>query len=381
MNVALARAPFGVIGMIGFTLTMYARILASCLAVRGTRKALWIWLFLVPAYVCFTRLTLLMDRLVFPAYRRVEVRAPIFILGHPRSGTTFLQRLLTQTRDFAAFEAWEMAFPALMVRGLIAPLVRRLARRGKGVVVEAEIGHQVRVTEIDEDEALFYHLLDTEMITTISPIGFVDTELDRLLFHDRQPHEESAVRFFKDLWKRQLFHTGRSRLISKLPPSALRTKTLLKVFPDARIIYLARSPLDVIPSFLSLHRNAIQRVWGLDRLSEAHKRFFFERKYRVSVRWYRYFQELIERHEIPEDQLLEITYDEQIRDLRGTIGKIVAFTGIELSRDLQARIDEICTAPSSYQREHTNYSLEEFYLSEERIRADLKPIFDRYGFR
>src|SRR5262252_2565127 len=99
--------------MFRFTLKMYGRILASCLAVRGARKGFWVWVFLVPVYACFTRLTLLMDRFLFSAYRRVEVKAPIFILGHPRSGTTFLQRLLTQTRDFAAFEAWEMAFPAL----------------------------------------------------------------------------------------------------------------------------------------------------------------------------------------------------------------------------------------------------------------------------
>jgi hypothetical protein len=91
--------------------------------------------------------------------------------------------------------------------------------------------------------------------------------------------------------------------------------------------------------------------------------------------------QLIERGEIPGNQLLEITYDEQTRDLRGTIRKIVAFTGIEISPALQARIDAACAAPLGYQREHTNYSLEEFYLTEERIRADLKPIFDRYRFR
>jgi hypothetical protein len=366
--------------MLRFTLGMYRRILASFLAVPGSRKVLWVWLLLIPVYAGFTRLTLWLDRLVFPGYRRVDVKAPIFILGHPRSGTTFLQRLLTQTRDFAAFETWEMAFPALTVRGLIGPLVRRLARRSRGVVVEAEIGHQVRLTEIDEDEAVFFHLLDTEMITTISPIGFVDQDLDRLLFHDRQPHARQSVRFFKDVWRRQLFRTGRSRMISKLPPSALRTKTLLAEFPDARVIYLARSPLEVIPSFLSLHRNGIERLWGLARLSEAHKRFFFERKYRVSVRWYLYMQDLIERGEIPGDQLLEITYDEQIKDLRGTLAKIVSFAGIEIGRELQARIDAACAAPPVYRREHTNFALEEFYLTEERIRTDLKRIFDRYGF-
>ena len=242
------------------------------------------------------------------------------------------------------------------------------------------MGNEVWLREIEEDEALFIHLLDTEMITAISPIGFVDREVEGLLFHDEQPHEERAVRFFKDLWKRQLLHTGRPRMISKITP-ALRTKTLLKGFPDARIIYLVRSPLDVIPSFLSLFRNGIERVLGLDRLSEAHKRFFFERKYRVSVRYYTYMHQLIERHAIPDEQLLEITYDEQIRDLRSTIRKIVDFTGIDISPKLRAKIDAMCAAPPRYQREHTNYSLEEFYLTEERIRSDLKPIFDRYGFR
>jgi hypothetical protein len=46
-------------------------------------------------------LTLRLDRIAFPGYRQQPIDRPIFIVGNPRSGTTFLHRLLLGAGDTA----------------------------------------------------------------------------------------------------------------------------------------------------------------------------------------------------------------------------------------------------------------------------------------
>ena len=58
-------------------------------------------------------LTLRLDRIAFPGYRQQPIDRPIFIVGNPRSGTTFLHRLLLGAGDTAGDTAGdETAAPA-----------------------------------------------------------------------------------------------------------------------------------------------------------------------------------------------------------------------------------------------------------------------------
>ena len=74
-------------------------------------------------------LTMGLDRVFFPGYRKQPIDRPVFIVGNPRSGTTFLHRLLLGSGDdLAAFELWEMLFPAITARTLLGPIVPRFDR-------------------------------------------------------------------------------------------------------------------------------------------------------------------------------------------------------------------------------------------------------------
>ncbi len=42
-------------------------------------------------------ITLSLDAIFFPGFKNVEIKQPVFIIGHPRSGTTFMHKLFTQT--------------------------------------------------------------------------------------------------------------------------------------------------------------------------------------------------------------------------------------------------------------------------------------------
>ena len=60
--------------------------------------------------------TLGLDNVFYRRYRKQPIDRPIFIVGNPRSGTTFLHRLLLGAGGMAAFELWEMLFPAITAR-------------------------------------------------------------------------------------------------------------------------------------------------------------------------------------------------------------------------------------------------------------------------
>jgi hypothetical protein len=51
-----------------------------------------------------------------------------------------------------------------------------------------------------------------------------------------------------ELWKRNLIHSGHDRVISKLFSVTPQTPAFLKAKPDAKVLYLARDPVNVIRS-------------------------------------------------------------------------------------------------------------------------------------
>ena len=76
---------------------------------RLTPKRLCV-LFIIACLYLFTEITswigFLLDSIFFSGYRRIQVLQPVFVIGPPRSGTTFLQRVLA--RDEGRFSSDEI---------------------------------------------------------------------------------------------------------------------------------------------------------------------------------------------------------------------------------------------------------------------------------
>ena len=74
------------------------------------RLLLWVPLTTVFHAICFT-----LDYLLFPSLWSQKVRQPVFIIGHARSGTTLMHRLMSADGEkFSYFLYWEMFFPSLL---------------------------------------------------------------------------------------------------------------------------------------------------------------------------------------------------------------------------------------------------------------------------
>ena len=75
-------------------------------------------------WICFV-----LDEVCFPSYRQMKLKEPVFVLGVPRSGTTFLHKTLQRDSRYTTFSVWECLFaPSIFERKIILGVVLDVRR-------------------------------------------------------------------------------------------------------------------------------------------------------------------------------------------------------------------------------------------------------------
>ncbi len=380
---------------------MYLKIMCTCYKVFGLRRwHFYFYLFKIPIKLIFVHSLLFLDNLFFPNYKEVKIEKPVFIIGHPRSATSFFHALLASSGDFLAFANWEISNPSLIAKKLFNHFkilqifssfisdfrytphrIKREIKQYLGPLNGIIDNRKQSITLIGqmEEELLFLNILDTQFLAVDTPLGFAEKGFSDLCFADDQPYQERSVSFFKDCLKRQSYHTGKNQLVAKINFSLFRIKTLLKFFPDAKIIFLVRSPLETINSHLSAQQEALDMQYGLKNIPKAQLKQFLKNRYKYNIEFYKRFVELMDGNEISKSQFIVITYASIKNDLKGSVEQVKRFTGIEFSSELDNKIKEQDKKQFSYKRKHKNLSLEAFNLTEEKIKSDFNFFFEKYG--
>lgn len=363
-------------------LQVYYRIVVSAWKTFGFKAIFWRWAVFMPMFLAFTHLMLFLDRIFFPQFRKTQVKNPIFIIGHPRSGNTFLHKLLTQTDEFVAFQTWQILFPSLTARVLVKPFVDYLIKKNKSSLIPDQVGHGVSLDKVEEEELLFFHKLDTQFVWARSPLGFDEQEHPEFRFHDLQvpSRRRSSINFFRGCLQRQIYSTGKQQVILQTLQSVHRIKTIIEAFPDAKFIYLVRSPAETIPSHLSVLWFLLDLQLGVKNIPADKLQRYIERRYHYNIDLYRYFYELQKSQEITEDRVMIVRYDQLRSNLEQTFTEIVDFTGIKPSNQLKQTVKQQAQNQKDYQRKHQLVNLEVLSLSQEQISQDFDFVFEQYGF-
>jgi len=381
-------------------LKMYIKVLSDSFKTFGLKNWVFYYYFLkIPVKLGFVHFSLFLDNLFFPKYRDVKIEKPIFIIGHPRSATSFFHALLTSSADFLSFKNWEIYNPSIVgkkifgsfrILQLFSQFISDFRYTPHRIKEETKLNRdnlRSKVRNIKakteflgskEEEFLFSHILDTQFLAIDTPIGFSENGFPELCFSDDQPHQEKSVLFFKNLYKRQSYYTGKKQIIAKLNYSLFRLRTLLKFFPDAKIIFIVRSPLETINSHLSTQLEGIGSTYDLNKISDDHKKQFFKNRYQYNILFYQRLLEIINGNEIPKDQMMVMTYDSIKNDLNGSVQQVKRFTEIKFSPELENKIREVDKKQSSYKRKHLNLDLEAFDLTEDQIKSDFDFFFKNY---
>lgn len=326
-----------------------------------------------------------LDSMVYPRVKQHPMQSPVFIVANPRSGTTYLHRLMALDEErFTAMRLWHTMFPSVSAhRGLRAiwradqtfgaPLTRMMRRLERVAFGGWDGVHDMGFERTEEDESFFVmmNVSASAMLTYIVPQAF-----ERLGIFDNMPAEWRArVMDNYDTFVRSYLYAGDDRrtYLCKNVFSSGRVRSLREQYPDARFIQIVRHPYEAIPSFCSM----FSMPWRLLRPEIAPDSDTTRTWARIATSFYRHLHAV--QAELPPERFISVRYDDLMRWPVETVESVYQRFGLLMTRELRERLQQEVMHRSAFESRHT-YSLETFGLSAVQIQEELGDIFDAYGF-
>lgn len=326
-----------------------------------------------------------LDHVFFPAFRRQEIRRPVFIIAPPRSGTTFLQKMLARNREvFAPVLMYQTIFPSIFIQKVILAIASLGSNRDSflGLLVTWverrffggwDNMHKMRLAQPEEDDGFFVYTFVTEAIYLLFPYvrllwgaGFAD-DLP-------EPQRRRVMRYYRSCLQRHLYLHGKGKiLLSKATQLSGSVLCLRQEFPDARIVNILRNPSESIAS----HVSVFYPVWKwieprLPKKSQPSLEYA-----ELAAAWFRHLEEKDSRAD--RTRYLRIHYRDLVTKPGNTVRSIYRHFRIPLSAKASAAITRAARQSRDYQSQH-RYSLREFGLSADWLRHQLGPMMKKHGF-
>ncbi len=248
---------------------------------------------------------------------------PIFIIGHWRSGTTFLANLITRDKQFGFFNILQTYHPSTYI--LLKPFLHFF---GKKVIPKKRPMDNIKVA-LDLPQEEDYAVANRSLYSMVHFIAF-PRNFDKYYYKfglfmgisKRQLRSWEKV-YISEL-KKVTYSANGKQLLIKTPINTGRIGVLIKMFPNAKFIHIHRNPYEVCLSTQKLYGNFFPmydlQYIGTDEELETTQLAVYEALYK------KYFDE---KNLIPKDNLMEIKYEEFIRDPLITIRQIYARLNIE----------------------------------------------------
>ena len=258
-----------------------------------------------------------------PEVAHTRLPTPVFVLGLFRSGTTALHRLLGEDPENRTLPHWESFDPCPHPEGP-ARAQRTLTRFLKlADVVSPNIKaiHPMDAYQTDECRGMFTNVFRTPQLNVQYRVG---SYVDWLFGQD------ATIAYRHHRRQLQLAYHQRphgKRLVLKDPTHTFFVDAILKVFPNARFVFIHRDPVDTLSSICSLHAYA-RSVFSSDvhatdignELSES----YLTRLLEPAV-------EQMDR--LPSCRVAHVRSPDLSRDPVGTIASAYSALGFDLSRE------------------------------------------------
>ncbi len=311
----------------------------------------------------------LVERAVFGRrIARTAIReAPLFIIGHWRTGTTWLHELLALDSRHTYPTTYECLDPNHFL------LTEDFFRRWAGFLMPSRRPMDNMASGWDrpqEDEFALCMMGQPSPYLTIAFPNRPPQDGKYLDLDGLSPRAvESWKRTFLGFLQRVTFRRPK-RLVLKSPTHSCRIKTLLEMFPDARFVHIVRDPRVVIPSTVHLWKT-LYTAHGLQRPKFVG----------LEETVFRTFDHLYEKVEegkrgIDPSRFHEIRYEDLVADPLGEMRRL--YEGLDLGG-----FEAVRPALEAYFAEQADYATNRYELSAEKrreIEARCRAVIAKYGY-
>jgi hypothetical protein len=305
-----------------------------------------------------------------PEVLDAPVERPLIVLGMPRTGTTVISYMLDQDPTRRSLIHWQCVHP-------VPPATTETLRTDPRCVAVLE--EQRQILEFvkqanmplphweDADgptEDMFIHNQDFKGLSWDS---FLSTSrYAEWLFHET---DMTSTYEYQKRYLQVLQSTAPGTWSLKMPSHSVHIEALLKVFPDARLVWAHRDPYKAtgslanlwkLPKGMVMHPDAIDlKAMGRNAMAQMH--YHVERPLRA-------------RDRIGDDRFFDMYYHEMMRDPMDVMRRIYDWAGDPLTAETEARMQNWLAQHPQDRFAPNAYSLDEYGLTVEQ----LEPIFVEY---
>ena len=300
---------------------------------------------------CWSSLFALIDNARFAKsiVRIDKIPAPIFIIGHWRTGTTLLHKLMSLDPNLIAPTLFHVAIPDgfLSSYKFYKPIMKLMVSRHRPMDMV-----KMGIDEPQEDEYAIFRMTDfsplERLIFPETPGYFLMARDSFLPVEEKRTEWDNALLLFF----RKLYYFSGKTIVSKNPFNSLRINELRKIFPEARFIHIYRHPFKVIPSTINMfdivqNQNCLNKNGAKPTISEVSKVFD---NIMTKIRH--------DLNALPKEFYQEIKFEEFEADPLQSLKSLYQTMKLEFS-------DEFKQKASIYLSEVKDYQKNEFHLTEE----------------
>src|SRR5215469_7849127 len=301
-----------------------------------------------------------------PAILSRPIRAPVFITGMPRSGTTFLHRLILQDPSIIAPRLFQLVYPYASQASLGTALRKKWVSLQlalfRMIAPEFNALHPVAVDSPEECTDITAQVFQSLRFDAMYRVPSYNSWLERSGFLD-------AYRFHRRFLQHLDAQLPGRRWILKSPDHLFALEDIRKVYPDARLVLVHRDPVRVLASVAKL-TEVLRRPFArsVDRIEIGRE---------VSASWLDGARRM--RGLSSDDSALHLNYRQIVARPVEAVRAVYRHCDLVLTEAAEASMRSWLRAAANARRPWRNYQLAEFGLDAHLLRERFAPYTDTFG--
>lgn len=229
-------------------------------------------------------------------------KPPLFILGHWRSGTTLLHNMLTKDPSAGYMTTYQGVFPNNLSSKWLFRTFMKInmpdKRPSDGVALNIDFPQEDEFAFSNSQWNAYYN--------------FFYFPKNYKKYYEKSVHHKNLSKKEIELWyktydelvKKALINAGGERVIFKNPVNTGRIDKILKLYPNAKFLYIYRNPITVFYSTRRFFQQLYPTLW----LHKVDNDFIDDMIFDVYIRLMNDYYEY--KAMIPPENLMELRFEE-----------------------------------------------------------------------
>ncbi|NQX88518.1 MAG: sulfotransferase [Halioglobus sp.] len=304
-----------------------------------------------------------------PSLLATELPPTVFIVGLPRTGSTFLHHLLAADPTNRTMPYWESYEPLPPLSGSDQRLERvtRMLAQLERMAPSYQAIHPMQADLPEECVALFMNVLRSLQFD----IQYRIPRYARWLLSQDATIAYRAYR--EQLQVVQHYRPSGDRLLLKDPTHACHLSALLDVFPDAKIIFMHRHPVDTFSSICSLYAYT-RAIFSDDVPADEIGEEIMEGYWPIALA---HMQAV--RADLPTSRYIDVCQQDLAIAPIETLARIYSHFGMNFDNNVRRAMRTFLEGKSAVFRGNHTHSLAGFGLSENDCLERFTPYVDEFG--